>query len=475
MSQGGGDATGQSRVLMIQQGRSELNDADGKISQLFKPLRVWIGPCHRDLFPEEKREIIEKEKQDVLDSFFTNRAQGQQRPDRQMVDKVQKALEKKASEAAKLYTPTPDISRKEQRTELATMLLHDGCYVLSFLVNCGNNKYNNRDPTEESKLLCDIMFLLENQIPWFVLKEIDDVTKNNNPGSRPANDLEEGRLRGLLQEGLFYISGSRRAMSTYEYGRRRGGPSHLLHLVHHYLKPTKVLEAEEEDALLLEGKVGPGPAEPRRCTGRWRRATEYMRYGFVELRRRDLKEHGVDSILDVSLVEAAAGATLWIPPLRIQDHTWTMLRNLMALEERDHRMTRKPVTAYCYFMSQLAGEVEDVALLQRKGILQNLLANDEELVEGFRGLCRNVVFDIDSPEANYLNGTWHDLQKRFQTSRYEWIGSFYDTYLGGPATSLAFLVAALVLIYKLAVPFLSALMKNKTNHPQCTPISRPTP
>ena len=104
------------------------------------------------------------------------------------------------------------------------------------------------------------------------------------------------------------------------------------------------------------------------------------------------------------------GGSLWIPRLHVDNNTWTLLRNLMALEE--HRDAR-PATAYFLFMSQLACTAEDVELLRSTKVIEHFLGTDKSATKGFAGLCHSVVLDIDDPQRNYLKPIWHRLEKRY--------------------------------------------------------------
>jgi hypothetical protein len=97
-------------------------------------------------------------------------------------------------------------------------------------------------------------------------------------------------------------------------------------------------------------------------------------------------------ILDVRL----EGGTLWIPRLQVGNNTWTLLLNLMKLEEQ---MTKSSVTVYCIFMSQLARTVEDIRILVDAKIVQ-FQASDEIAAPGFADLCNGVVMAVG--DENYL-------------------------------------------------------------------------
>jgi hypothetical protein len=185
-----------------------------------------------------------------------------------------------------------------------------------------------------------------------------------------------------------------------------------------------------------------------RGMARWRRATEYRRYAFVQLKRRDFKKGVVESVLDVRL----EGRTLWIPTLRIDELTYTLLRNLIALEDR-MRMRQRPVTAYCLFMSQLACKVEDV----------ELLPTDEDVVKGFGDLCKEVVFEVDDTEMNYLNGTWHKLHKRCRAAN-TFFGLFRERHCSNSVRAAASIAAVFLFVFQAVQVAFAVASYTKKSH-----------
>lgn len=206
-------------------------------------------------------------------------------------------------------------------------------------------------------------------------------------------------------------------------------------------------EVSIEMQALLQNSSPPSadspPQEP--TTGRWRLATDYRMNANLKFMCRGFAAD-VTCVLDVHL-DLEAG-TLWIPRLQVDSGTWTLLRNLMALEEQ---ITRRPVTAYCIFMSQVAGTVEDVKLLVNAGIVEHFLASDEQVAQGFANLCMGVVMDVDNLDRNYLKPIWHKLQERCQSRVFRFIGWFCrDQHL---IMSIVFLMAVIVLVCQVTQTF----------------------
>ncbi|KAJ1277199.1 hypothetical protein BS78_05G276600 [Paspalum vaginatum] len=298
--------------------------------------------------------------------------------------------------------------------QFTSMLLHDGCYLLHFFVDyvstsdCagapgddGERRPAITAPVSRNTLVRDVVFLVENQIPLFVPERLHERVVGGGASSSSLLDCIAGPVQELLQR-LLLIS-------------RKPRPA----------PPPST-----------------GPRRRRRLTGRWRRATDYQRYANVRFKARELVDdaQGCSSILDVQLV--GGGSTLWIPRLRVASNTWTILRNLMALEEQQARR-RRPVTAYCVFMSQVACTAEDVELLRRAGVVDHFLGNDEQAARGFAGLCRGVVLDVDDLDANYLKPLWHELEERSDSRAQRLMGWFRHGHNLGLA---AVLLLALILL-----------------------------
>ncbi|XP_066354634.1 uncharacterized protein [Miscanthus floridulus] len=262
----------------------------------------------------------------------------------------------------------------------------------------------------------DILYLLDNQIPLFVLEAILNYIRGTT-NLNYAPELIYGVVKYVLQK-QHYISKNRQPVQS--------PPSDLLHLVYSYFRPGP-RDVGSEQAGSLTG------------TGRWRRATDYRKYADMQFRPRKFQEGQQWTILDMDI----EGDTLYIPFLQVNNDTWTILRNLMALEEQEEK---RPVTAYCLFMSQVACTAEDVQLLQVAGILEHFMPNDKEAAKGFAYLCDGVAMEIDNLDRNYLKPLWHDLHKRCSVRFYNFKGFFRDKYCSTVFYRLVFCVAMLVFV-----------------------------
>lgn len=121
---------------------------------------------------------------------------------------------------------------------------------------------------------------------------------------------------------------------------------HLRHLLRTFFKPRRNPSADDGNS--------------NKTVGQWCPATKYRMYANVKFKSQKIGDSGVKarSLLDVEF----KGRKVMIPRLHLDGTTWTLLFNLMELERQDPSRGTY-VTAYCFFISQMACTKEDVELL----------------------------------------------------------------------------------------------------------------
>ncbi|KAL5232027.1 hypothetical protein ABZP36_030803 [Zizania latifolia] len=337
--------------------------------------------------------------------------------------------------------------------EFVRMLLLDGCYIL---VRFGD-VIRRRDaaaanglvvPSVERKesgggvsqleavaVVRDVFYLAENQIPFFVVDKIHQLTFLD--GETPAVDAIASYAHELLRGNLYSVA----KPMVVAPPARRPEPANLLHLLHMHFKPTVLASPYPKSGRGSGSGVGGRPVR------RWRTATEYSSAG-VTFKKRDLDDNNGDvrCILDVKVDRG--GGRLLVPRLNIDAETWRLLRNLMALEQHnpDPEAAGSHVTAYCVFMSQLACTTKDVELLSRRGIIAHGLGNHDEVAVHFANLCKGVVFDVDDPGRNYLRPACQALDRRFRSRPGRWMAWLKRKYFINPWLAAGLVAAAVGLV-----------------------------
>ncbi|CAL4998217.1 unnamed protein product [Urochloa decumbens] len=317
----------------------------------------------------------------------------------------------------------------ESRVFLRHMLL-DGCYLLHRFGNMGAIPRRNGSPEasghqvqrggrsstvllsggsnklEDVAVVRDGLFLAENQIPFFIIEKIHELTSSG--GDTSAADTIAGYVRELLEMYNYSVTAPLLAEPSQ--------PGNLLHLVHMHLKPS-----------VLSSVVGTNRAVPTgERVGRWRSATDYHLAG-VKFKCQPVGT-GADEahcILDVRL--SRGSGVLEIPRLNVHAETWPLLRNLMVLEQQNPAVGSH-VTAYCVFMSQLASTERDVELLCMEGrVLQHGISNNAKVAALFSDLCSGIVFDPNNPDDKYLRG---------YCQKPRWMAWLEHTYFRNPCLAI---------------------------------------
>lgn len=334
------------------------------------------------------------------------------------------------------------------KDKFVRMLLLDGCYILHRFVRFPAQSTANYAGTahasafaaelEALAVVRDVFFLAENQIPFFVLEKIGELT---------ASD-------GKARVGKWIADHALKLMKAQRYAEAAPTmvppeptvPGNLLHLLHMHLKP---------EAVLVPGATGSGAADKSVSVGRWRTATEYS-YAGVKFKSQEMSEKGsVRCILDVKL--DSGGGTLEVPRLDIDNETWRLLHNLMELEQRNREAVGSHVTAYCVFMSQVACAPKDVELLRKRGVIVHAHGTDAEVAQCFADLCKGIVFDTNKPAINYLWEIRQKLDRRSRSYPRRWMAWLRRKYFTNPWLAVGLLAAAIGLVCEVVQALYSVL------------------
>ncbi|XP_011020609.1 PREDICTED: UPF0481 protein At3g47200-like isoform X2 [Populus euphratica] len=295
----------------------------------FEPEILSIGPYHRG---KDKLKMMEEHKKRYLQKLLQRRAESS-------VQRYVTAMIRVEGEARKFYDQSVSLGQDE----FVEMLLLDGCFIVELI-----RKYNNipgvrddNDPVfEVSWILSSIetdMFLLENQLPFFVLWELFTMT------SEVQNEDFFGMALSFCQR-IFPGSGNHRIPENkYE---------HLLEILYHTGYQPPITRASPQD-------------------NGWyfiRNAKELQEAG-IKFKKRE----GSRSLFDVVFKE---NGTIEIPCLGIDDSTESLFRNLVAYEQYSRRR-HLYVTDYITLMDCLISTQDDVQILRHSGIIENGLGDDE--------------------------------------------------------------------------------------------------
>ncbi|KAJ3696980.1 hypothetical protein LUZ61_000685 [Rhynchospora tenuis] len=124
------------------------------------------------------------------------------------------------------------------------------------------------------------------------------------------------------------------------------------------------------------------------------------------------KSRKSENILDIKF----QNGTLEIPFVSIEDTRRSRLLNLVSFEQCNTKLGMD-LTSYACFMGALFKTTRDVTLLQEKGIVDNLLATNEELVSFFNWLTECSYLDY---EEHYLKDLFIDVNRYYNSDWHKW-------------------------------------------------------
>ncbi|WVZ70327.1 hypothetical protein U9M48_019002 [Paspalum notatum var. saurae] len=289
------------------------------------------------------------------------------------------------------------------------------------------------------------LLLLENQIPFFIIKKIYLLVAD---GAR-ARLLTDNLVKCI--EGILY-----NYPKAIRESERPEDFHHLLHLCHMYFRPSQSVEEDLHQEMIqylcyfhkfcrryltLGNQIDKNhqwsTTKQKRSLLRWRRAEHYHEAG-IEFKKRGFSRDSPHSLLDVKFTSGLVE----IPLLVVDDKTGYLFRNLIAFE-RTCPQFGNSVTAYICFISQLISLPKDVTLLAKRGIIVHQMRSDEEVSGLFANLGKNLDFNVSG--NNYLGRLSHVMEEHCESRLNRWMAWLWQNHFSNPWLSLAAIAGAIVL------------------------------
>ncbi|KAH7300970.1 hypothetical protein KP509_23G006100 [Ceratopteris richardii] len=413
----------------------------------FVPQVVTIGPYHYGVGPHYSSlpENQETERYKAVESNEMNRHK------KVAFAYVEKDIRRYYSDNRLLQSVRSIISdiRQEYATdldffdtedELVKVFAEDAAFVVEILrCNGGlqrsfNRYYCSRFPRPLRKSVLQDFFLLENQIPLFLLLKVIALD------SACASDKDAEKELGFLIhkvacELLPFCSLSRESVRDVigNLSKRRHLLDCLYRLVTHGGAPP--LSSSNEAVTLVE------------------KPTHFPRA--VELYSSGITFRGVDPGNMVSVKYDPQKAILYVPKIRVGDDTERLFRNLLAYES--HLIDEVHVLSYFRFMNSLVDGPDDVALLVEKGVLAQDIGSNEEVAAMWNMLCINTMRVCSEEYEEIAQMLMRHCGYRFNALKAE----FKRTYLSRPWLLISVMSAASLLIMTLIITIYTVFIYEK--------------
>ncbi|KAF5464937.1 hypothetical protein F2P56_014974 [Juglans regia] len=422
----------------------------------YEPLMLAIGPYNHG---KDGLGLMEEHKWRYLQQKL-------QRRNEQSLDTYIMALRELEESARKCYAEC--IS--QTKDEFVEMMLLDGCFIIELLCkSCGKVRKEGRDPIFDMDWMFDSivrdLLLFENQLPFFVLTKLFEMSEFGGDsielvrlaiGFLSSQSLFGQTINGPSKEAMVgkYVNGAVHILQN------RNSATHLLDLMHSGIS-FSVLNMEKNHARVRQ-EAG---VKFKKLSETFKHLSDSIckaanLVGFTKLSKG--AEIGDDWTLIHSAIELhEAGVkfhkaeqgnifgikfnngVLDVSPLTIDDNTETNLRNLIAFEQYSQDKDSHYATDYMCFLDDLINSPKDVEFLRRRGIIKNLLGDDEVTSTMVNKLGHNVHLPSRSPIYAKITD---DLKKHCSRRRNVWMAKLRHDYFNGPWSLLSFLAAVFLIL-----------------------------
>ncbi|XP_044501302.1 UPF0481 protein At3g47200-like [Mangifera indica] len=399
--------------------------------KVYTPQIVSIGPLHHG---EPHLEFLEEEKRRYLQEFLERT--------RLRVEELYYLIRTKEDTLRSCYAE----KIKFDSNAFVEIILVDVVFIVELFLRYSLSYLRMREDRifGQPYLIQDIwydMWLLENQIPFFILEEIFNLEK--------VQAFVPDRLRfiELTYEYFKSLQAVNGKLGKFKDPKKAEQVKHFtdfLRICHLPSEEQKENRREERMQRLLSSIIKPKTMKRKVAT-----APSVMQ----------LHNAGVEFKLSKSndsfQINFEKG-TLEIPPLKLQLETESLFRNLIAFEQRHYSETY--INDYAYIIHRLADTPKDIELLVEKDIIENCLPD-----KGASTVLNNLSSGTSlNPDNFYFSILCEEMENYRGKSYNNWRAILAQNYFSTPWTTLSVVAAAFVILLTVIQAVFSVLQV--TNH-----------
>ncbi|KAH1076780.1 hypothetical protein GLYMA_19G074300v4 [Glycine max] len=437
----------QNSVPKIQRVPHHLRDREN-FAKHYLPRLVSIGPIHHGA---EKLQLGEKYKLMWAAMYLERTKQDAQTLYQKIASNIEQLKDLFAEDVIRDF---PD----DEKLSWSWMLFVDGCSLLQIL-----EKGELQDPKEmnvkvdQLVLVWQDVLLLENQLPYHVLKLLSDheddakLVKSMNeflkchhlsPELRSkkqdiGNSMTKDEHRALDEEGYtsVYVKNEDILHGEHKIEISQESPIHLLDQLRRYVLDDPHKKQKNETGNVK--KEDQNTNEDLDMTTY--RNIQELRAAGIKLKRDKSRRRLRD--VSFSYRWMCLCAELTLPQITVDDTTTPTFLNLIAYEMCPDFKNNFEICSFVVFMDSLIDHPEDVKELRAAKVLHNALGSDEDVAKLFNTISADLVPDMES----YLH-VRRQIEKHYRSKYRTWIALGYHTYFSNPWAVIAFHAALVVLV-----------------------------
>uniref|UniRef100_A0A2N9GGJ1 Pyrroline-5-carboxylate reductase dimerisation domain-containing protein n=1 Tax=Fagus sylvatica TaxID=28930 RepID=A0A2N9GGJ1_FAGSY len=398
----------------------------------YDPWVVSIGPYHHG---SPGLQLVEKHKIPMTRQYVMKSGRS--------IDDVYNKVVEVVDNARKCYAEGS--TQMFDDKAFAQMMFLDGCFILQFMYCIAENK--REDMGMKSHIIAFVhrdMLLLENQLPFLVLKALMSLRFKDDEGKSIINNFIE-HTRALPPLGTSWMEKLLSCIPINIWEQEAPQPE--LREVEIKDQPVHLLE-------LIRGKL----IDNSRKNGSDLSSDWYSYRSAKELRAVgvNFKPGKTHLYTDVKFKSTFLTGKLTLPPITVDDSTKSLLLNLVAYETCPDAPDDFGVTSYICFMDSLIDHAEDVMVLRSEGILLNFLGSDQEVADLFNAIAKDLV-----PNPYAYAGVKGRIERHYRNKLKIWMAEWLHTHFSSPWTILAFIAAIFAIALSVVQTYYAA------NPPKC--------
>ncbi|KAG6672088.1 hypothetical protein I3842_16G039800 [Carya illinoinensis] len=378
-----------------------LKEVNGKS---YEPHMVSIGPYYYNL-RDERFKMAEDYKRKCFGSMLAKAENDYIRLD--IYRHCLQRISEREVEIRKCYSEEFEVAG----IEFLEMMIVDACFIIEII-----DMFGPRKEVDSSESLAALgwmvpyfyrdFLLLENQIPFFVLQEIYEITRKLSV--TPNHGIYRPNLIYAALE--FFKNGMKRFdldifhfTSMNATANNQFSPFHLLDLVRSSLMPF----------YNQQGREFPTETTFIHCVSKLRLAG---------IKVSPVKAH---SFLEVKFKKGV----IEMPNIAINDLMRCLLLNCVAFEQC-HKRCNNYFTVYSTFLDCLVNTSEDIEYLRERNVIDNYLGDDSKAADFINRAGKDLVLNADN--GFYMGKLFKDVDKHYQ-NRGNWkVASFKREYFEKP-------------------------------------------
>ncbi|KAL6272732.1 hypothetical protein ACE6H2_023424 [Prunus campanulata] len=325
---------------------------------------------------------------------------------------------------------------------LAWMLFIDGCSTLQFIHKYDCLEEFGMNATQVAFARLDL-FLLENQLPYQVLKLLMWSSRKEDELHRNMERFAQTQIAAAEKPVRPLRSTEFESLMDFVDKKEKEIKKHMVEKKEKQKTKHFVDKKEKEIKNMLRGRRW-----ELKCT----HLLDFLRNEMLEDcspsfgNAQELKAAGVhfrrsktSSLKDVSFASQGFAGFLSLPP--INEDAMSLFLNLIAYEMCPDFRNDFAVTSYFGFLSSLIAHPKDAKQLRSARILCNLRGSDEALADLFHEIGPDLV--LAHPMYKSINAK---LEQHYKTKWKAWFAQFFEDHFSSPWDMLAFIGALIALI-----------------------------